>query len=124
MGWFRLPVLEIIDYNEMDLPKTEVIMTIHDFSYVPAVEDLRDLNLLSVLSADEEFASEEALVCEVLARASASSLLACQEGKLSYDEFCDLCVQMKKFCIDHGYDFEEYCYGMEAAVPMQRGTYL
>lgn len=99
-------------------------MTIHDVGSTPAVEDLGGLKLLSVLSAEEEFGSEEELIGEVLARASASSLLAYQEGKSSYDEFCDLCVQMEQFCLKHGYEFEKYCYGMEAATPMQRGNCL
>lgn len=42
-------------------------MTVHDFSSTSAVEDLRGLKFLSVLSAEEEFGSEEEIVGEVLA---------------------------------------------------------
>ena len=96
-------------------------MTLKDCTS-PAMETLRNYKLASYIAKFEEFETEEEIVGEILSRSSASALMAYQAETCTYEEFCDFTTQLEQFCTTYGYDFNEYCYGIDA-IKEQRGAY-
>jgi len=96
-------------------------MTLKDCTS-PAMETLRDYKLASYVAKFEEFETEKEIIEEILSRSSASALMAYQTDTCTYEEFCDFTTQLEQFCSIYGFDFDEYCYGIDAANE-QRGAY-